>query len=260
MVSEATATEPDPAKPKSSVAETAKSLLASIRDVGIVVAALMFFVGYVYDYSYYDYFGLTFGALNVPLQLIPADSVSVLLNNKTLLWLTAIAAAIVLAAIAAGADRRYNASHMTRLARAIPRAAVVGLALVCALLALAIIDDYAASLAHEDARSDEYQSVYWRFSFTPDAKSLDPLVTAANARGALRTLSESSDAYVALVTAGPRDAQGESAGGCVLLIPKRFVASVRIESLYQDVSGEGEQRYFSCGNNLQKGRGARWRR
>jgi hypothetical protein len=231
-----------------------KGIFASVRDLSIIVAALLFYVGYVYNYNYDDYFGLTIGEFDEPVQFVPIDSLTVLLDDGTLGLLRWLIGFSALAACIWWLDKRYNNSRVSRFLREVPRFIVAALALVAMIFAMARLDDYSNAIARRDAQHDEYRATYWHFTFGADSERVDAIVRAGNARGALRVIHESREVYVAVVTAGPRDKAGDPArGGCVLLIPKRIVTSARIEALDPNDTGTGVQRYFACGGGGEHG-------
>ena len=83
---------PKPADGRPSRSDTMHSTLSLARDLSIFFAALMLYVGYVYFYYYNDYFGLTADEIDLPIQLVPIESLTVLLNNQTLILLCLLAA------------------------------------------------------------------------------------------------------------------------------------------------------------------------
>lgn len=64
---------------KHDVAETDTDFLKSIRDISFVIAIFLYFSGWIYVYSYYDYFGLSIRDIDVEFYYFLVYSLNVML-------------------------------------------------------------------------------------------------------------------------------------------------------------------------------------
>lgn len=190
-----------------------KGALADIRDLALIGAAILYFIGFIYIDAFYGEFGVSVTSAELPVYYVIVYSYDVL---TALGWLTWVAFAAVVLLSTWLIWRFYNA-----------RICIFVLALA---IAVAILGYGASAAGRKHAiefRSGSGVNII-RLTFDPTKmRFLSKKLKSLNAQGKLWLLSATANRYLLLYQ--PRPVNRQLPIGTVFSLPARDVISAEIE-------------------------------
>ncbi|MDB5026420.1 MAG: hypothetical protein JWO66_109 [Candidatus Eremiobacteraeota bacterium] len=245
-----------------------KSVISTIRDVLVIIAAYLFFIGFVYRDSYLAFAGVRSLQVDTPIQFFPAYAYTVftsraVVNEFSAMPWFALLLVLIGVSLAGGVLRMRHRSQTiapnasdNALAnrgdsnRAAYRAAAFVLSFVIAVAVLRVSAQLAVDAGKYDGAAEKYNKSYITFTFSEQGQPrADPTLLAFNKQHILRLILQNKDLFLVGVTAAP----GAEFCSSIYFIERNSVRTAHLEQLgpAEDLTSDGltldtDQRWVTC--------------